>query len=193
MELRDLLIDNRSYRTFDESCEIPHDTILSWIDNCRICPSARNAQPLRYKIVDTREGVEKLLPYTAWAGALPDLKLPPDGGHPSAFVVILCDTTVTQDPRHAEKDVGIAAMTLLLSATEMGYGGCMIGAFHPDTVGEKLRIPERYVPMLIVALGKPAETVFITNPKADGDVTYFRDSHNLHFVPKRLLSDIVLE
>lgn len=193
MELRDLLIDNRSYRTFDESCEIPHDTILSWIDNCRLCPSARNAQPLRYKIVDTREGVEKLLPYTAWAGALPELKLPPDGGHPSAFVVILCDTMVTKDPRQAEKDVGIAAMTLLLSATERGYGGCMIGAFHPDTVGEKLRIPERYVPMLIVALGKPAETVFITNPKPDGDVTYFRDAHNLHFVPKRLLSDIVLE
>ena len=47
--------------------------------------------------------------------------------------------------------------------------------------------------MLIVALGKPAETVFITNPKPDGDVTYFRDSHNLHFVPKRLLADIVLE
>ena len=84
-------------------------------------------------------------------------------------------------------------MTLLLSATEAGYGGCMIGAFNPDTVGEKLRIPEKYVPMLIVALGKPAETVFITNPKADGDVTYFRDSHNLHFVPKRLLADIVLE
>lgn len=193
MELRDIIIQNRSYRTFDESHPVPHDSIVSWIDNCRLCPSARNVQPLKYKIIDTPEGVEKLLPLTAWAGALPDLQLPPEGGHPSAFIVILCDTSIVKEPRHAEKDVGIAAMTLLLSAAEAGFGGCMIGAFDPDTVGEKLRIAEKYVPMLIVALGTPAETVFITNPKPDGDVTYFRDSHNLHFVPKRLLSDIILE
>lgn len=193
MELRDLIINTRSFRSFDESQPIPRERILEWIDNCRLCPSAKNAQPLKYKIVDTREGVEKLLPLTKWAGALENITLPPEGKHPTAMVVICCDTTVVSDVNRARIDVGIAAMTLLLSATEAGFGGCMIGAFSPDTVGEKLRIAEKYVPVLIVALGVPAETVFITNPRPDGDITYYRDSHNLHFVPKRLIEDIILE
>jgi hypothetical protein len=69
----------------------------------------------------------------------------------------------------------------------------MIGAFHPDTIGEKLRLPKKIVPVLILALGVPDETVFICNVDATGDTKYFRDKANLHFVPKRALDDIIVE
>lgn len=193
MMLRDLVLQNRSYRTFDESNPVTREMLLEWVDNARLTPSAVNAQPLKYRLVDTKEGVEKVLPHTAWAGALKDITLPPEGKHPTAFVVICHDTTVRENPASSEKDVGIAAMTLLLSATEAGYGGCMIGAFNRDRVGEVLRIPEKYVPVLLVALGKPDELVFLTEPKDKDNVIYYRDDHNLHFVPKRKLEDILID
>ena len=61
-------------------------------------------------------------------------------------MVICHDTTVRENPASSATDVGIAAMTLLLSATEAGYGGCMIGAFEKDRMGEVLRIPENMYP-----------------------------------------------
>lgn len=191
--LRDLVLNNRSYRTFDESDPVTREMLLEWVDIARLTPSAVNAQPLKYRLVDTKEGVEKVLPHTAWAGALKDITLPPEGKHPTAFVVICHDTTVRENPASSEKDVGIAAMTLLLSATEAGYGGCMIGAFNRDRVGEVLRIPEKYVPVLLIALGKPDELVFLTEPKDKDNVIYYRDDHNLHFVPKRKLEDILID
>ena len=191
--LRDLVLANRSYRTFDESDPITHEMLVEWVDNARLVPSAVNAQPLKYRLVDTKEGVEKVMPHTAWAGALKDITLPPEGKHPTAFVVICHDTTVRENPASSATDVGIAAMTLLLSATEAGYGGCMIGAFNKDRVGEVLRIPEKYVPVLLVALGKPDELVFLTEPKDKDNVIYYRDDHNLHFVPKRKLEDILID
>lgn len=191
--LRDLVLENRSYRSFDEKYPISRELLTAWIDNARLTPSAVNLQPLKYRIVDTREGVEKVLPHTAWAGLLKDVKLPPEGHHPAAFVAICHDTTIRENPGSSATDVGIAAMTLLLSATEAGYGGCMIGAFDRDRVGEVLRIPEKYVPVLLVALGKPDELVFLSEPKDPTNVAYYRDDHNLHFVPKRKLDDILIE
>lgn len=191
--LRDLVLENRSYRSFDESDPVTREMLLEWVDNARLTPSAVNAQPLKYRLVDTKEGVEKVLPHTAWAGALKDITLPPEGKHPTAFVVICHDTTVRENPGSSATDVGIAAMTLLLSATEAGYGGCMIGAFNRDRVGEVLRIPEKYVPVLLVALGRPAEMVFLAEPKDKDNVIYYRDDHNLHFVPKRKLEDILID
>lgn len=191
--LRDLVLENRSYRSFDEKYPITKEMLTAWVDNARLTPSAVNLQPLKYRLVDTREGVEKLLPHTAWAGLLKDVQLPPAGHHPAAFVAICHDTTIRENPGSSATDVGIAAMTILLSATEAGYGGCMIGAFDRERVGEVLRIPEKYVPVLLVALGKPDELVFLAEPKDPANVAYYRDDHNLHFVPKRKLDDIIIE
>lgn len=191
--LRELIYETRSYRSFDESCRLTKEQILAWIDIARLTPSAKNLQPLKYKVICTREGVEKILPLTHWAGALSNIVLPPDGHHPSAFIIICNDGEIQENIAASQRDVGIAAMTLLMAATEDGYGGCMIGAFEKDRLGEVLRIPERYTPTLLIALGKPDENVFLTEPGTDGSVAYFRDSHNLHFVPKRKLTDVVLE
>ncbi len=190
--LRDLVLDNRSYRSFDESLPVTEEMLTAWVDNARLTPSAVNAQPLKYKLIATQAGVEKLLPHTAWAGLLKDVTLPPEGHHPTGFIVICHDTTVRENVASSEKDVGIAAMTILLSAVEAGFGGCMIGAFDRDRVGEVLRISEKYVPVLLIALGKPDETVILTEPQDKNNVQYFRN-HGLHFVPKRKLDDILID
>ena len=51
----------------------------------------------------------------------------------------------------------------------------------------------RYEILLVLALGKPKETVVIDNVAPSGDVRYWRDSQDVHHVPKRSLDDIILE
>ena len=191
--IRDLVIENRSYRSFDESKRIGRDDLYDLIDTARLCPSAVNRQPLRYRPVFEPEEVEGTLAFTHWAGLLPDVKLPPDGHHPTAFILICCDTAVTADPAHAETDCGIAAQTILLAAAEQGFGGCMLGAFDRDKTAAYLRIPKKLSPMLLIALGVPDETVFLCEIPESGSTNYFRDKAGLHFVPKRSLDDVIVE
>jgi nitroreductase len=52
-------------------------------------------------------------------------------------------------------DIGAALQNILLSAHELGLGGCAIGSFHPQGISSFLKLPEHIEPCLLVALGKP--------------------------------------
>jgi len=89
-------------------------------------------------------------------------------------------------------DNGIAAQTILLGAVEKGMGGCMIASVQRARLRAALNIPERYEILLVLALGKPIETVMIEAVQADGDIKYWRDSQGRHHVPKRSLADVII-
>ena len=82
---------------------------------------------------------------------------------------------------------------MLLAATERGLGGIMIGNFAPKRIAEALELPETLTPMLIVALGKPDETIVLTEIDPGENTDYYRDDQDVHYVPKRKLEDIVLD
>ena len=82
---------------------------------------------------------------------------------------------------------------MLLAAVEKGFGGCMIGSFYKPQLKELLNLPEGVEPNLIVALGKPAEKVVLTDVGEDGSTKYYRDVEDVHYVPKRSLKELVLE
>ena len=84
------------------------------------------------------------------------------------------------------------AQTMLLAATEMGLGGCMISNYDAGQVREALELPEHLMPVLIVAIGKPDETIVLTDVKEDGDINYYRDENDVHYVPKRSLEDLII-
>ena len=190
MTISELMKKTRSYRSFKSGVTIEKETLLSFIDNARISAATMNLQPLKYRIV-TGDEVAKVLPLTRWAAALRDRKLPPEGHGPSAFIVICHDNAITPFKPIFLKDVGICAEVIMLSATEAGYGGCIIGSAAPDAVRESLSLPEGLEPELILALGVPDETVVLTEA-ADGNVTYYRDENNVHYAPKRRLEDIIV-
>ena len=79
----------------------------------------------------------------------------------------------------------------MLSATEAGYGSCMIGSYNGENIKKALNLPDNLMINLIVALGKPDETCVITEAE-DGNVKYYRDAENTHYVPKRSLEDILI-
>lgn len=188
----DLVRKNRSYRGFDESRKIKKEELLHMVDCARLAPSSVNGQPFKYYLAWEPEVVAKIQGMTKWARALPDMVLPHEGKCPTGFIVICQDTTIGESLARYQKDVGIVAQTILLAATEMELGGCMIGNFGADTVKKTLDLAEHLAPMLIVAIGKPDEEIVLTDVLADGSVAYYRDDKDVHYVPKRSLEDIVI-
>ncbi len=190
--LKDLIRANRSYRGYDESRKITEEELLELVDCARLTPSSINMQPFRYYLAWEKEEVDKIQALTKWARALPQLELPHPGMYPTAFIVICQDTSVNDSLARFQKDVGIVAQTMLLAATEMGLGGCMIGNFPAATLKEVLALPEKLAPLLVVAIGKPAEKVILTELEEGGDTNYYRDENDVHYVPKRKLEDVVV-
>ncbi len=48
MYLKELLIENRSYRRFHEDRPIRPELLVELVDMARLCPSGANRQPLKY-------------------------------------------------------------------------------------------------------------------------------------------------
>ncbi len=191
--LNDLILKNRSYRSFDNSRAISKEELMSIIEMARKVPSARNLQALKYKLCYSVEDCARLFPLTAWAGALRPLVLPPEGHEPTAYIIICTDSDISsaEKNRFLGVDIGIAAQTIMLSAAEMGLGGCMLGAFSAEKVSDALEIDKKYVPSLILALGKPDEEI-ILHDADEIDSPYYRDENGIHHVPKRKLEDIII-
>jgi len=188
---KDLVIKNRSYRGYDESRNITKEELLEIVDCARLSPSSINGQPFKYYLAWESEQVTAIQGMTKWARALPDMVLPHPGKCPTAFIVICQDTTFEKSLARYQKDVGIVAQTMLLAATEMGLGGCMIGNFGAATVKETLGLSKELAPMLILAIGKPDEEIVLTEVGEDGSIAYYRDENDVHFVPKRSLEDVI--
>lgn len=159
------------------------------IDAARISPSARNSQPLKYLIVRSEEACGKLFPFCSWAGYLTDWEGPEAAERPGAYIILLNDTCISDD---ALTDAGIACQSILLSAVEKGFGGCILGSLMREDIRSAFHIAERYEVLYVIALGKPSETVLLEAMR-DGDTHYYRDSRNVHHVPKRPLEEIILE
>ncbi len=68
----------------------------------------------------------------------------------------------------------------------------MIGSIQRDKLGQVLAIPARYEILLVLALGRPRETVVLETVGASGDIKYWRDSAGVHHVPKRRLTDLIV-
>jgi nitroreductase len=187
--LRDLVLNNRSYRRFHQDQPVSEETLRELVDLGRLSASGSNLQPLKYVLSCTPQANARIFAYLAWAGYLKDWGGPAEGERPTAYIVIVGDTTIRTS---SGVDHGIAAQSILLGATELGLGGCMIGAIKRDELAEELDLPEHLDILLVVALGVPAETVVLEEVGREGDIRYYRDGEGVHHVPKRSLDEVIV-
>jgi nitroreductase len=187
--LTEILIKSRSYRRFDESVKISQEVLRDLIDATRYCPSAANRQPLKYRLVFEENETAQVFDCLKFAAYLSDWSGPAEGERPTAYVVVLGDKTVS---KFSEVDAGIAMQTILLRATELGFGGCILASVQREKLREVLALDERFHIGYVIALGKPAETCVIEPVGKDGDIKYYRDADGVHHVPKRNLDDLLV-
>ena len=187
--LRGLILRNRSYRRFHQEVPVDRRTLEELVDLARLSASAANRQPLKFLLAWTPAQAARIFPHLGWAGYLTDWSGPAEGERPPAYILILGDTEIS--PAFG-CDHGIAAQSILLGAVERGLGGCMIGSIQREALRAALNIPARYEILLVLALGRPRETVVIEPLGPEGDIRYWRDAAGVHHVPKRALADIIL-
>ncbi|MCD7893631.1 MAG: nitroreductase family protein [Erysipelotrichaceae bacterium] len=190
--LKDLVMNSRSYRGYDESYVLSKEDLEALVDITRYCPSTMNKQPLKYYIAYQKEEVEAILALTKWAGALPELHLPYEGCHPIGFIIICQDLNIHQSMSTFSRDAGIVGQTMLLAVCEKGLGGLMIGSFQKDGLKALLKLPDNIDIHLVLAIGKPKENIVLTDV-LDNQTNYYRDENNTHYVPKRSLNDIIIK
>ena len=205
--LKSLLIEARTCRRFQAGYDISYEILEDLVDMARITPSARNAQVLRYAIIRDAAVCQEMVSTYALGASLKADERPQAHQVPTAYIVIFGPHDLDE---WSIMDIGIAAQSIQLGATEKGLATCMIGAINGNKITEildaqgldtndklfsVLRVSEDaeivLKPRLLIALGKADEKRVLSGIPASGKTVYFREN-GMHTVPKRDLNDIVL-
>ncbi len=167
----------RAVKQFDPDCEMTEQEVEKLTDLALLSPTAFNIQNWRFVIVRDKELREEIRE-AAWGQAqVTDASLfiilcadtkswekDPARYWKNApkevqdFLLPAIDSyyrgrkQVQRD--EAMRSCGIAAQTIMLAATAMGYESCPMDGFDFDKVGELIELPEDHVIAMFVAVGK---------------------------------------
>ncbi len=185
-EIKELILKNRSFRRFLQD-KIPTEAeLLSMIDSARLSGSAGNLQRLRFTPVLSEDLCNKVFETLSFAAYFGTWR-PAEDERPTAYIVIWAEN---EPDTNLAIDTGIAAQSVLLTARELGFGGCMFRSIKKDALVQALG-KTGFAPVLVIALGTPSECVKITECK-NGGLKYYRDEDGVHCVPKKALTDIII-
>ena len=185
LSLDTLLRRNRSYRGFSGGVSVSEAQLRELVGVVPLVASGMNRQPLRFRLVF---GADTALvhPLVKLGAALPEEHLPHPGMEPPAYIVVC--SSVPED-KVVDIDLGIAAQSMLLKATEMGFGGIFILNFRREALKEALGLPLE--PLAVIGLGKPAETIFLVPGASPDALTYYRKD-GVHYVPKLSVDQLII-
>lgn len=190
MTFDEIIRNNRSYRRFYEDEKIDIDLLRKLVGYARLSASSANIQGLKFLLSADENKNELIFNQLKWASYLKIWKGPEKGERPSAYIVVLADTSIHST---IEIDVGIVAQSILLGAVASGYGGCMIASINRHGLIKALNIHSQFLVPLVIALGKPKEKVLVDDIGSDGRIEYWRDKDNVHHVPKRTLDELIVD
>ena len=182
-----LLRKNRSHRAFDTSYTVAMRQLETIVAVNPKLPSGRNAQTLRFKLLDAQSGGEDFCRYLHLGGYLPELHLPAPGTEPKAFIIIC--STEPESPI-VDIDLGISLQSMALKAVEIGLNALIVKAFNKKEIKETLGLPSD--PLAVLAIGKGTETIALDEVPAGSDLRYYRDVDGIHHVPKITVSDLLI-
>lgn len=190
MNLSELIKKNRSTRRFYQDHIIERQTLVDLVDLARHSASGGNKQPLKFFLSCDPDTNAKIFEQVKWAGYLEDWDGPVGGEKPTAYILIIGDKDITDS---FDIDHGIAAQSIMLGAVERGLGGCIMSSIKRVNLMGDLKLPDRYHILLVLALGKPKESVVVDDLEPGGDIKYWRDNQGVHHVPKRTLDELILD
>jgi nitroreductase len=160
MDFVELIKKRSSVRSYTNK-PIPPEVLGSCLEAARLAPSACNAQPFRYIVVDKRELIGQIAEKVCY-GIYSFNNFIKDAA---------CLLLVVSDKEGVRRkiagfikktdyyliDLGIACEHFLLRATEMGLGTCWIGWFDEKKLKQLLGVPRSRRIDVIIALGYPQE------------------------------------
>jgi nitroreductase len=154
----DLVMTRQSDRGYLDT-PVSRTVIERIIEAARMAPSAHNAQPWKFIVVDDTELKIKIAETTTLIGSGMNQFV---RQAPVLIVMVMEFAGIVTEMASRIKrknfsliDIGIAAEHICLAATAEGLGSCMIGWFDEPAVSRILAIPRPNRPVLIISLGYP--------------------------------------
>jgi nitroreductase len=158
-ELLDLFSKRQSVRAYNMDMPVSNDIVMRCIEAARIAPSACNAQPWKFIVVNDPVLKDKLAECIS-AGIISMNHFTRQA--PVHIVVVREPANFTSNMGQVMKgkeypltDIGIATIQLCLQATAEGLGTCIVGWFDEKKVKKLLNIPKSKRAELIITLGYP--------------------------------------
>lgn len=183
-EFTALVRERHSVKHYDASHTLSEQEIIELLEVANCAPSAWNLQHWKFLVIHTEAAKEKLLPIaygqkqvvdaSVVVAILGDLQanlnaeevIGPavdDGQMPEPVKSALIDqieaayTGVPNYPRdEAIRSASLAAMQLMLAAKANELDSCPMGGFNADQFIDAFHVPPRYVPVMLIAIGKAA-------------------------------------
>lgn len=179
--------DRRSVRYFNTEVSISREEMKEILQYATLAPSGANLQPWRFLVIDSQELKQKLLPIannqqqvieaSAVIAVLGDLEgytlaekiygMAVEAGYmpeeiATSFVQRYHRLFESLPPENVLQKVFIdselVSMQLMLVARAKGYDTVPMGGFDQTKFVEAFKIPTRYVPVMLIAIGKGAKS-----------------------------------
>ncbi|MCX8160041.1 MAG: nitroreductase family protein [Candidatus Saccharicenans sp.] len=159
MTLDEIIRHRRSIRRYTGQ-PVEREKILACLEAARLAPSAHNAQPWRFLVIDEPE-LKNRVAEQAFSGIYSPCKF---AAQAPVLVLLLAKKDflanqlgrVVQGTQFYLLDLGISGEHFVLKAEELGLSTCWIGWFSPRGVRRVLKIPRKYRPVAIISLGYAA-------------------------------------
>ncbi|QVL45385.1 MAG: nitroreductase family protein [Methylophilaceae bacterium] len=177
MNVTEAIVERRSIKAYDPDHKMTEQEIEQLMSLAMLSPTAFNIQNWRFVLVTDPvlrqqiravswnqaqvEEASLLIVLTAdlnawakqperyWANApkaVQDYLVPAIGNYYQGNVQVQRDEGM--------RSCGMAAMTLMLAAKEMGYDTCPMDGFDFDAVSQLLNLPQDHIPTMFVVVGK---------------------------------------
>lgn len=161
MSFLDLVRTRRSVRRYDSSRPVAREAVERCLEAARLAPSACNAQPWRFVVVDDPDLRDRLARKTFG----PLVSFNHFSLQAPVLVAVVAEETrmvprlggLVKGKRYSVMDIGIAAEHFCLQAAEDGLGTCMLGWFDERAARRLLAVPSTRRIVLIITLGHPAD------------------------------------
>ncbi|MCR8433704.1 MAG: nitroreductase family protein [Crenarchaeota archaeon] len=149
----------RKYRPDKVDCNL----ILKLLEAARWTPSAKNAQPWEFIIVDDKAKIEAIakIKGSSWIASAPIL------------IVAVSDPSVS--PVYHMSDTAMALHNISLAALKYGLGTCWIGMHEWKEVKELLKIPPNKTLVGALAVGYPDEKPPAKERKPISAIAYYNE------------------
>ena len=189
--ISEVIRERHSVRKYDSSVKISREEIAEMLTEATLAPSSSNLQPWKFIVIDDQE-VKKELRQIAYnqepvetssavIAVLGDKEMHQNiekvyrSNFEAGFMdeanmhrlIESANNTYPNAPEEIRKniasfDAGLVSMQLMLIAKARGYDTVPMGGFDKQKFAEKFQVSDRYMPIVLIALGKAAAPAFQT-------------------------------
>ncbi|WP_165043101.1 nitroreductase family protein [Dysgonomonas sp. ZJ709] len=177
MDFYELVKQRQSTRAFDTERMVDREIIARILEAGRLSPSACNAQPWHFIVVDEPDLKNKVADATSarLLGMNHFTKQAP------VHIIVVEEKVnfssgiggLVKDKHFAFLDIGIATAHICLAAESEGLGSCILGWFKESKVKELLNIPKNKRVVLDIIIGYAAQPLREKRRKSSEEVISF--------------------